>query len=73
MGGNTMSLLTQALILGVAGGIVGAIVMNILAWELMDKNEPENEVDLEYIERMIELQKQYIEISKHIKNDFKNN
>lgn len=68
-----MSLLTQALILGVAGGIVGAIVMNILAWELMDKNEPENEVDLEYIERMIELQKQYIEISKHIKNDFKNN
>lgn len=73
MGGNTMSLLTQALLLGVAGGIVGAIVMNILAWELMDKNEPENEVDLEYIERMIELQKQYIEISKHIKNDFKNN
>ena len=68
-----MSLLTQALLLGVAGGIVGAIVMNILAWELMDKNEPENEVDLEYIERMIELQKQYIEISKHIKNDFKNN
>lgn len=68
-----MSLLTQALLLGVAGGIISAIVMNILAWELVDKNEPENEVDLEYIERMIELQKQYIEISKHIKNDFKNN
>lgn len=67
-----MSLLIQAL-LGVAGGIIGAIVMNILAWELVDKNEPENEVDLEYIERMIELQKQYIEISKHIKYDFKNN
>ena len=73
MAGDTMSLLTQALLLGVAGGIISAIVMNILAWELMDKNEPENEVDLEYIERMIELQKQYIEISKHIKNDFKNN
>lgn len=72
MAGDTMSLLIQAL-LGVAGGIIGAIVMNILAWELVDKNEPENEVDLEYIERMIELQKQYIEISKHIKNDFKNN
>lgn len=57
-----MSLLTQALLLGVAGGIIGATVLNILAWELMDKNEPENEVDLEYIE-----------ISKHIKNDFKNN
>ena len=67
-----MSLLIQAL-LGVAGGIIGATVMNILAWELMDKNEPENEVDLEYIERMIELHKQNIEISKHIKNDFKNN
>ena len=73
MAGDTMSLLTQALLLGVAGGIISAIVMNILAWELVDKNEPENEVDLEYIAGMIELQKQYIEISKHIKNDFRNN
>ena len=52
-----MSLLIQAL-LGVAGGIIGATVMNILAWEQMDKNETKKKVDMEYNKRMKEKKKQ---------------
>lgn len=68
-----MSLLTQALFLGVAGGVIGTILMNILTWELMEEEETTNEVYLEYIGKMIELQKQHTEVIEGIKYDFKNN
>ena len=69
MAGDTMSLLTQALLLGVAGGIVGTIFMN-LTWEFVNKEETINELD---IEEMIELQKQYRQVPEHIRYDFRNN
>ncbi len=64
-----MSLLIQALLLGVAGGIVGTIFMD-LTWEFVNKEETVNELD---IEEMIELQKQYRQVPEHIRYDFRNN
>ena len=64
-----MSLLTQVLLLGIAGGIVGTIFMN-LTWEFVNKEETINELD---IEEMIELQKQYRQVPEHIRYDFRNN
>ena len=69
MAGDTMSLLTQVLLLGIAGGIVGTIFMN-LTWEFVNKEETINELD---IEEMIELQKQYRQVPEHIRYDFRNN
>ena len=69
MAGDTMSLLTQVLLLGIAGGIVGTIFMN-LTWEFVNKEETINELD---IEEMIELQKQYRQLPEHIRYDFRNN
>ena len=68
-----MSLLTQILLLGVAGGVIGTILMNILTWELMEEEETTNEVYLEYIDKIIELQKQHRQIPEHIRYDFRNN
>lgn len=64
-----MSLLAQALLLGVAGGIIGTVFMN-LTWEFVNKDETVNELD---IKEMIELQKQYRQVPEHIRYDFKNN